>query len=157
MYERFLFNYPTSDIPELYFPQVNKKDQKGAYWNTGTTAGAETSREGHSKEEGGSSLVGYQGPSIPMDAKKGCELCELQKRTQWYDENDTPLGSKEFVLMECDSCDLPMVVLRAHTMEVGGFLDRTKVTSISRNIIFKFSTFFTHRFQLRSKRPCGEG
>lgn len=40
-----------------------------------------------------------------------CELCRLEKTTDWYYENP------DFVVISCDSCDSPMVVLRKHTME----------------------------------------
>ena len=45
--------------------------------------------------------------------KQQCELCCLEKRTKWFEE--TP----EFVVMECEQCGGPMVVLRDHTMAVG--------------------------------------
>jgi hypothetical protein len=41
-----------------------------------------------------------------------CELCRLERTTDWYIE--TP----DYVVIACDQCDLPMVVLRKHTMEV---------------------------------------
>lgn len=45
-------------------------------------------------------------------AAKSCELCELAPTTTWYAEVEAPFG---FVLLDCDSCDVPMVVLRRHT------------------------------------------
>ena len=38
-----------------------------------------------------------------------CELCTLERRTEWIEEND------EFVCMICEQCDLPMVCYREHT------------------------------------------
>eukprot|EP00948_MAST-09A_sp_MAST-9A-sp1_P004097 g4097.t1 len=43
-------------------------------------------------------------------AKNDCELCFLEKRTKWFRE--TP----EFLVVECDQCDQPMVLYRGHTM-----------------------------------------
>jgi len=40
-----------------------------------------------------------------------CELCALARTTTWYAEVDEPF---RFVLLDCDSCDVPMAVLGAH-------------------------------------------
>ncbi len=37
-----------------------------------------------------------------------CELCLLEKKTKWYFENN------EFVILECDTCKIPMVVWKQH-------------------------------------------
>ena len=42
---------------------------------------------------------------------KPCELCELARTTTWYAEYDAPF---RFVIIDCDSCDVPMAVLGAH-------------------------------------------
>ena len=42
-----------------------------------------------------------------------CELCELKRTTEWYDE-----GDGRFVIIECDQCDQPMAVWRDHTMKI---------------------------------------
>jgi hypothetical protein len=42
---------------------------------------------------------------------KRCELCELARTTPWYAEADEPF---RYVLLDCDSCDVPMAVLGAH-------------------------------------------
>ena len=42
-----------------------------------------------------------------------CELCMLQRTTQWYDE-----GDGRFVIIECDQCDQPMAVWRNHGMHI---------------------------------------
>lgn len=44
--------------------------------------------------------------------KQKCDLCKLEKRTKWFEE------SAEFVVMECEQCEGPMVVLREHTMTI---------------------------------------
>jgi len=41
----------------------------------------------------------------------GCELCELTRTTTWYAEYERPF---RFVILECDSCDVPMAVLSEH-------------------------------------------
>jgi hypothetical protein len=41
----------------------------------------------------------------------GCELCELARTTRWYAEHDEPF---RFVIIDCDSCDVPMAVLGEH-------------------------------------------
>lgn len=40
-----------------------------------------------------------------------CELCALARTTTWHAEHDEPF---RFVLLDCDSCDVPMAVLGAH-------------------------------------------
>ena len=41
-----------------------------------------------------------------------CELCLLEIRTQTYQENDF------FIIMDCDSCKVPMVVWKEHTVDI---------------------------------------
>ena len=40
-----------------------------------------------------------------------CELCALARTTPWYAEYDEPF---RFVILDCDSCDVPMAVFGAH-------------------------------------------
>lgn len=40
-----------------------------------------------------------------------CELCELARTTTWHAAYDRPF---RHVILDCDSCDVPMVVLGAH-------------------------------------------
>ncbi|MEA2624705.1 MAG: hypothetical protein QOD06_750 [Candidatus Binatota bacterium] len=40
-----------------------------------------------------------------------CELCQLSRTTHWYAELDRPFP---FVVIDCDSCDVPMAVLGEH-------------------------------------------
>ncbi len=42
---------------------------------------------------------------------KPCELCELAATTHWYAQRVEPFP---FTILDCDSCDVPMVVLGAH-------------------------------------------
>jgi hypothetical protein len=46
-----------------------------------------------------------------MEPVPGCELCELARTTPWYAEFDEPF---RFVILDCDSCDVPMAVLGEH-------------------------------------------
>mmetsp|Transcript_23324 Transcript_23324/g.41429 ORF Transcript_23324/g.41429 Transcript_23324/m.41429 type:complete len:235 (+) Transcript_23324:1104-1808(+) len=48
-----------------------------------------------------------------------CELCKLERLSEWYVEQP------KFVVIACEQCDLPMVVLRKHGMEVD---EATKTT-----------------------------
>lgn len=40
-----------------------------------------------------------------------CELCTLAPTTMWYVEYHEPF---RFVILDCDSCDVPMAVLGTH-------------------------------------------
>ncbi|HYD49205.1 MAG TPA: hypothetical protein VEB21_12690 [Terriglobales bacterium] len=42
---------------------------------------------------------------------KACELCQLTRTTTWYAEYDQPF---RFAILDCDSCDVPMVVFGEH-------------------------------------------
>jgi len=41
-----------------------------------------------------------------------CELCLLKRRTNVYIDNEY------FIIMDCDSCHVPMIVWKDHTMSV---------------------------------------
>ena len=41
-----------------------------------------------------------------------CELCLLERRINVYIDNEY------FIIMDCDSCHVPMIVLKEHTMDV---------------------------------------
>lgn len=41
-----------------------------------------------------------------------CDLCNLQKETIWYYEDDY------FVICDCIKCRIPMVVYKNHTMKI---------------------------------------
>ena len=41
-----------------------------------------------------------------------CDLCLLKRRTNVYIDNEY------FIIMDCDSCHVPMIVWREHTMDV---------------------------------------
>ena len=41
-----------------------------------------------------------------------CELCILENKTNIYIEND------DFIIMDCDSCFVPMIVWKDHTMSI---------------------------------------
>lgn len=37
-----------------------------------------------------------------------CELCNLEKKTEWYYEDDY------FIVCDCETCKVPMIVLKRH-------------------------------------------
>ena len=41
-----------------------------------------------------------------------CDLCLLQRKSNVYIDNEY------FIIMDCDSCLVPMVVWKEHTMDV---------------------------------------
>ncbi len=41
-----------------------------------------------------------------------CPLCQMEKTTNWYHEED------RFVIMDCDTCDVPMGVWREHGLDL---------------------------------------
>jgi len=41
-----------------------------------------------------------------------CDLCLLKRRTNVYIDNEY------FIIMDCDSCFVPMIVWKEHTMDV---------------------------------------
>ena len=42
---------------------------------------------------------------------RDCELCELARTTAWYAQYHEPF---RLVILDCDSCDVPMAVLGDH-------------------------------------------
>ena len=42
-----------------------------------------------------------------------CELCDLEHKTKWIFENDS------FIICDCLTCSIPLVVLKRHSMELG--------------------------------------
>ncbi len=44
-----------------------------------------------------------------------CDLCELKEYTPWYASFTQPF---HFAILDCDSCDTPMAVLREHRVEL---------------------------------------
>lgn len=45
--------------------------------------------------------------------EKDCPLCELQKLTKWYFDED------DFVVIECLKCKIPMYVWKDHSFPTG--------------------------------------
>ncbi|OMJ73005.1 hypothetical protein SteCoe_28409 [Stentor coeruleus] len=43
--------------------------------------------------------------------KINCELCVKEKKTEWFVETE------DYVVLRCEQCDLPMVVLKNHSMD----------------------------------------
>jgi len=54
-----------------------------------------------------------------------CELCNLKKETKYY--HATP----EYMIVECDKCDTPMVVLREHLKTA----PRNTIESMEHNLL----------------------
>lgn len=48
-------------------------------------------------------------------ADRPCDLCQLTRYTPWYAEFHSPF---RFNILDCDSCDVPMVVLGEHRVDV---------------------------------------
>lgn len=46
-----------------------------------------------------------------MEEKK-CLLCEIEKKTRWLYESD------KIIICDCMTCNIPMVVVRRHTMKL---------------------------------------
>lgn len=44
-----------------------------------------------------------------------CELCNLERKTKWYYEDDF------IVICDCLTCRIPMVVLKKHTTEISSY------------------------------------
>ena len=40
-----------------------------------------------------------------------CDLCNLEHKTRWYHADD------KIIICDCSTCNIPMVVLRRHTMK----------------------------------------
>lgn len=41
-----------------------------------------------------------------------CDLCKLEHKTSWYYEDS------DFVILECDTCHVPMVVYKKHIIKM---------------------------------------
>lgn len=48
-------------------------------------------------------------------ADRPCDLCVLTPYTQWYAEFQYPF---RFTILDCDSCDVPIIVLGEHRVDV---------------------------------------
>lgn len=53
-------------------------------------------------------------PDGTRRGSQGCELCEAARFTRWYHEDE------HCWIADCDACDVPMVVWRAHGTEPPG-------------------------------------
>jgi protein-tyrosine phosphatase len=77
-----------------------------------------------------------------------CELCALEKKTEWFIEH------KDWLVIRCEQCDLPMAVLRHHSMNTSGYIREQMVTALGIvadmdlaagwRIDMKQRTIFTH-------------
>lgn len=77
---------------------------------------------------------------------KPCELCVLARTTHWYAEVDTPF---RFVILECDSCSVPMAVLGEHRATVEPWEKAVMQTALQRiaQEVFPDGWFFDDRMR----------
>ena len=57
--------------------------------------------------------VPIKGLGFCKQTSEECELCQLKRTTDWYDDSNS-----HFVVIECDQCDYPMAVLLSHAMQI---------------------------------------
>ncbi len=76
-----------------------------------------------------------------MQAVEGCELCNLTRTTHWYAEFTHPF---HFVILDCDSCDVPMAVLGEHRIRPTPEEARTMREELARiaDFLFPHGWFF---------------
>jgi len=56
-----------------------------------------------------------------------CELCNLEKKTKWYYEDD------RFIICDCLTCGTPMVVWKEHTLDCTAE-ERGKITEVCKRL-----------------------
>lgn len=54
-----------------------------------------------------------------------CLLCTLERRTDWYVE------APQWVILQCDTCGVPMAVWRAHTEEIPEIEQQVMLAALS--------------------------
>lgn len=62
---------------------------------------------------------------LEMWQKEVCELCAIEKKTEWFIETD------QFLVIRCEQCDLPMAVLKTHTMKISKYLRQQMEMALS--------------------------
>ena len=58
-----------------------------------------------------------------------CELCNLEKKTKWYYEDE------HIIICDCTICKIPQVILKEHTMKPTRYVEMkmiTKLTEVAR-------------------------
>lgn len=67
-----------------------------------------------------------------------CELCQLEKKTQWFEEFAKCRANilfkhlkDEFIILLCDQCDMPIVVFKHHSAEIHPLMYADLVLMIS--------------------------
>jgi hypothetical protein len=58
--------------------------------------------------------------------RKLCELCTLERKTEWFEDNES------FVVIRCEQCDLPMVVLKNHSLKASQDVRDKMVEALSK-------------------------
>lgn len=79
-------------------------------------------------------------------AGDACELCLLVPHTPWYGVYETAV---RFVILECDSCEVPMAVLREHRAQVEPW-ERAVIENALANVaerLFPRGWFFDDRMR----------
>jgi len=76
-------------------------------------------------------------------ADRPCDLCQLARYTQWYAEFHYPF---RFTILDCDSCDVPIVVLGEHriavTSEEVAYMEKTLNLVAEQKFAGKFPNWF---------------
>jgi len=54
---------------------------------------------------------------------ENCELCNLEKKSKWYHEDD------HFIICDCITCKCPMIVLKRHDTELS-LIERDEIPKL---------------------------
>ena len=58
-----------------------------------------------------------------------CDLCNLDKLTTWYYEDD------DIVVCDCIICKIPMVVAKKHTMRPGRHIEMKMIVQLNKTAV----------------------
>ena len=72
-----------------------------------------------------------------------CDLCTLEKRTKWYYDDD------EFVIIDCKTCNIPMMVTKQHIMEPSPILLESMIKT-AKNLFGEDITFRKKQRKIKS-------
>lgn len=71
-----------------------------------------------------------------------CELCNLEKKTIWYYEDDY------FIVCDCKDCNIPMIVLKRHAVR----LNQEEMIDLMWLLCFQFQPGGMPKHKLVQKR-----
>lgn len=71
-----------------------------------------------------------------------CRLCSLKKATPWFYDGDN------FVIITCDTCGVPMIVVREHTMDPSAELKKRMINK-AENIFGEGIEFRTNQRDIK--------